>query len=65
MQAKSTERALRDLFSQLQARGESDAAAGVYLAAKSLYLVGPAWRFTPETTIALVHLRSADHQVLA
>jgi hypothetical protein len=65
MQAKTTERTMRDLFDQLQRRGEHDAAAGVYLAAKALYLPGPAWRFRPETTIALVHLRAADRRVMA
>lgn len=65
MQSKTTERTMRDLFHSLQSRGEHDAAVGVYLAAKALYLSQTAWRFTPETTIALVHLRSADRRVMA
>ena len=46
MQAKTTERTLRDLFEELQARGETDLAAGVYLAVQKLRLPTTAWHPT-------------------
>ena len=52
MQAKTTERALRDLFDRLQGRGESEVAAGVYLAAKALYITDRRWQATPATVRA-------------
>jgi hypothetical protein len=56
MQAKTTERTMRELFDRLQARGETEAAAGVYLAAKALFLVGPAWRPISPTVAAAYRL---------
>ena len=59
MQAKNTERALRDLFLALERAGQIDAAAGVYLAASALYLPTTAWHPETRTVIAANTARRA------
>lgn len=54
MQAKTTERVLRDLFEELQARGETDQAAGVYLAVQKLRLPTTAWHPTRDVVKATI-----------
>jgi hypothetical protein len=57
VKAADTERALRDLFNDLQARGETDLATGVYMAARKLGLVTAAWR--PSRAVIKARLRAA------
>lgn len=55
MKAADTERALRELFNDLQARGSIEVAAGVYMAARRLGLVTAAWR--PSRDVVRARLR--------
>jgi hypothetical protein len=56
MQAKAIESTLRSQFNTLQTRGEYDAAAGVYLAAKSLYITDSRWHTALATSRAVYRL---------
>lgn len=57
MQAKTTERAMRDLMTSLEARGELEAAAGVCVAAWKLCLVTQAWHPLQPTAAAAYRLK--------
>jgi hypothetical protein len=60
MQVKSTDRTLRDLFHRLQDDGQIEAAAGVYLAARALWLPGKTWHPTAPTLRAVYALKHRE-----
>jgi hypothetical protein len=60
MQAKSTERTMRDLFHALVLANQVDAAAGVYLAAGALGLDRKSWRLGRPVILATVALRPVE-----